>query len=452
MAKITARTPKGMRDHLPADMIKRNYVINTIKSVFESFGFEPIDTPVLELKQTLLNSELGSEAEKLIYYAQHAGGKEELALRYDLTVPLSRFFAEHEHQLKLPFRRYHIAPVWRGERPQKGRYREFYQCDADIVGIKEITADAEVMSIVYTALRRLGFTDFSIKVNNRKLITGIGIYAGVPQEKLPDLYRLIDKTDKIGLNGVLDAMREEGFQEETIHRLADLLSLKGQGTLQQRLAALEDVRQILGDIAIAQEGIEELEALLQTADVLGIDSDHTELDFTMVRGLGYYTGPIFETVITKPDNLGSVQGGGRYDELIGRFRRQSLPTTGISLGIERIIDLMEMLNLYPESVHTTVVQVLVTAFDDTLQNESLRAAMELRHAGIRTEAYLEPRKSLGKQIGYADSKGIPVVVILGPDEVAQNLVQLKRLSDSHEMIVPRSGLVKAVEQLLNNEA
>lgn len=452
MARLEARTPKGMRDQLPADMIKRSYVFNTVRNVFESFGFEPIDTPVLELRQTLLGSELGSEAEKLIYYAQHPGGKEELALRYDLTVPLSRFFAEHENDLKLPFRRYHIAPVWRGERPQKGRYREFYQCDADIVGVKGMSADAEVMSVVYTALRRLGFSDFSIKINNRKLITGIGAYAGVPDEKRPDLYRLIDKTDKIGLAGVLDAMREEQFSDDTVSRLSDLLSIDGKGDLSKRLAALAHIRELLDDNPIAQEGIDELETLIQTADALGIGGENTELDLTMVRGLGYYTGPIFETVITKPDNLGSVQGGGRYDELIGRFRGQSLPTTGISLGIERLIDLMDMLDLYPSAISQTVVQALVTVFDDSLQTESLRMAMTLREAGIRTETYMDARKNIGKQIGYADSKGVRVVVIAGPDEVAQNMVQIKRLHDGHEVKVSRTDLAATVQQLLSDQA
>lgn len=452
MAKLAARTPKGMRDHLPADMLKRRYVFDTVKSVFESFGFEPIETPVLELKQTLLGSELGSDAEKLIYYAQHPGGKEELALRYDLTVPLSRFFAEHENDLKVPFRRYHIAPVWRGERPQKGRFREFYQCDADIVGIKGMAADAEAMSVVYTALRKLGFTDFSIKVNNRKLLTGIGIFAGVPDDKLPDLYRLIDKTDKIGLDGVLDLMREEQFSDDTLSRMQDLLSVDGSGDLATRLAALDYIRNTLGDNSIAQEGLDELVDLLQAADALGISGENTELDFTMVRGLGYYTGPIFETVITKPDNLGSVQGGGRYDELIGRFRGQSLPTTGISLGIERIIGLLDLLDLYPASVNATVVQALVTVFSDELQIDALKMAMELRAAGIRTETYMDARKGIGKQIGYADSKGVQVVVIAGPDEIEQGIVQIKRLSDGHEVKVERAKLAETIQDLLPQDA
>ena len=453
MAKMTARTPKGMRDHLPADMIKRRYVFGLAQEVFESFGFEPIDTPVLELKQTLMGSELGSEAEKLIYYAQHPGAKEELALRYDLTVPLSRFFAQNENDLKLPFRRYHIAPVWRGERPQKGRYREFVQCDADIVGVRGTAADAEVMSVVYTALRRFGFSDFTIKANNRKLLTGIGVFSGVADEKLPDVFRILDKTDKIGLDAVIDLLKEEdGISDDSVARLHSVLQLDGNGDTKQRLAMLGHLREELDGIDVAQEGIQELEEITYAADALGITGENTAIDLTMVRGLGYYTGPIFETVITKPDNLGSVQGGGRYDDLIGRFRGQSLPTTGISLGIERIIDLMDMLDLYPAEISGTVVQTLVTVMNNDLQNESLRLAMELRAAGIRTEAYLDPRKNLGKQLGYASSKGIPVTVILGEDEIEQGVVQIKRLSDGHTESVPRSELVNIIQQWLSHSA
>lgn len=452
MARITARTPKGMRDHLPADLIKRRYVFETVQRVFESFGYEPIETPVLELKETLHGGEMGQDAEKLIYYAQHPGGKEELALRYDLTVPLSRFFAQHENDLKLPFRRYHIAPVWRGERPQKGRFRQFYQCDADIVGVRGTAADAEVMSVVNTALRTLGFADFTIKVNNRKLLTGIGIYAGVPDERVPDLYRIIDKTDKIGLDGVVDQMKEEGLSADAVARMQSVLEMDGTGDTRQRLAALGHLKEEMDDIDIAQEGITELETLIIAADALGIRDENTMLDFTMVRGLGYYTGPIFETVITKPDNLGSVQGGGRYDELIGRFRGQSLPVTGISLGIERLVELMNMLDLYPAELTSTVVQVLVTVFNDEQQTESLRIAMELRESGLRVETYLDPRKSMGKQIGYADSKGIPLVVIAGPDELAADRIKIKRLTDGQETTVARQNLGAELTNLLHNQA
>ncbi len=448
MAKVKARTPKGMRDYLPADMIKRAYVFNIVRDVFESFGFEPIETPALEMRDTLLGGDMGEDAEKLIYYAQHPGGKEELALRYDLTVPLSRFFAQNENDLKLPFRRYHIAPVWRGERPQRGRYREFYQCDADIVGVRGMAADAEAMAVVYTALRRLGFADFTIKANNRKLLTGIGIYAGVPRDQLPELYRIIDKADKIGLDGVAEMMKDNGMSPDIVARMVALLQIEGGGEADQRLAALGHLREELSDVPIAQEALEELETLSRMVDTMGIPTSNVALDFTMVRGLGYYTGPIFETIITKPENLGSVQGGGRYDELIGRFRGQSLPTTGISLGIERLVDLMDMLGLYPSSVNETVVQALVTVFNDDLQAESLHMAMDLREAGVRTETYMDPRKGIGQQLGYADNKGIPLAIIMGPDELERGLVRFKRLWDGTEEMVARDNVGQRASELL----
>jgi histidyl-tRNA synthetase len=441
MPPINTRLPKGMRDFLPEDVIKREYVFGVITEVFQAFGFEPIGTPVLEMGETLLGK-YGQDAEKLIFHAQHPGGKEELALRYDLTVPLSRYVAMHENELTMPFRRYHIAPVWRAERPQKGRYREFYQCDADIVGIQSVAADAEIVSVVTTVLRRLGFADFSIKVNNRKILTGIGIYAGVPDAQLGDLYRSIDKLDKIGLDGVVRELQQNGIAGDAISRMMSLLERRDSG-----LAALGHVREELDGIDIAQEGITELEQMVGYMDAMGVPPENVDIDFAMVRGLSYYTGPIFETSITKPDNLGSVTGGGRYDDLIGLFRRESLPNTGTSLGLERIIDLMDLLNLYPPGL-TVVVQVLVTVFDEETQAEALKLANRLRNSGIRTEAYLNPKRAIGRQVQYADRKGVPIVAFLGSDEVAQGIVKLKRLSDGHEVVTPRADAPQTVRALL----
>lgn len=442
MPKIDARLPKGMRDFLPGDVLKRQYVFGVVADVFRTFGFEPIDTPMLELEEALMGK-YGAEAEKLIFLAQHPGGKEQLALRYDLTVPLSRYVAMHENELQFPFRRYHMAPVWRGERPQKGRYRELYQCDADIVGIADMTADAEIISLVTTALRRLGFADFTVKVNNRKILTGIGMYAGVPDTQLGDLYRSIDKLDKIGLPGVEAELRESGIEESVIRRMMALLERRGEG-----LASLRHLREELDGIAPAQDGIRELEEMAAAMDALGVPSENVVIDYAMVRGLSYYTGPIFETSITKPDNLGSVTGGGRYDGLIGLFRKDSLPTTGTSLGIERIIDLMDLLNLYPPTLTGTVVEALVTVFGVETQPDSLRLANELRQAGIRTEVYLQTNKSIGKQVQYADRKGARVVAFLGSDEIKNGVVNFKRLRDGHTVTVPRAAAAQAVRDLL----
>jgi len=442
MAQLDARLPKGMRDFLPQEVIRREYVIGVITEVFQTFGFEPIYTPTLELLETLLGKG-GEEADKLIFHAQHPGGKEALALRYDLTVPLARYVAMHEHDLTFPFRRYHIAPVWRGDRPQKGRYREFYQCDVDIVGVASMAADAEIISLLVTALGRLGFADFTVHINNRKILTGIGMYAGVPDAQLGDLYRSIDKLDKIGLEGVRRELAESGIADDAIGRMMDLLQWREGG-----LSALGRVREPLRGIEIAQQGITELEQLADYLGALNVPADKVTIDLAMVRGLGYYTGPVFETVITKPDNLGSVTGGGRYDELVGMFRKESLPTTGSSLGIERIIDLMDLLNLYPPELSSTVVQVLVTVFGEATQGASLALANELRAGGIRTEAYMIPNRAIGKQVQYADRKGARVVAFLGEDEIKAGVVKFKRLRDGLETVTPRAEAVQAVRQLL----
>ncbi len=438
--KIKPRLPKGMRDFLPGEMLKREYVFGVVREVFHLYGFEPLQTPVLELKDTLLGK-YGEDAEKLIYHAQHPGGKEEVAMRYDLTVPLARIVAQYENDIILPFKRYQLSPVWRAERPQRGRYREFYQCDADIVGIAGMSADAEILSLVVTALRRLGFGQFTVKINNRKLLTGMGQYSGVPDAQLGDLYRSVDKFDKIGAEGVGKELLERGLPKESVARMLELIQSRQAGT-----ENLDYLQAEMGNIPAAAEGIQELRDLAGYLDDFGVPPHFYDFDFTMVRGLGYYTGPIFETVITEP-NLGSITGGGRYDDLIGLFRKQSLPTTGTSLGIERIIDLMDELNLYPAHIVGTVVQVLVTVFNGDTRANSTRLVAALREAGVRTELYME-EKALGKQFQYADKKGIPLVAILGPEEVASDVVKLKRLSDGTEVSVGRSEAAAKVRKML----
>jgi histidyl-tRNA synthetase len=441
-AKIKPRLPKGMRDFLPGEMLKREYVFSVVREVFHLYGFEPLQTPVLELKETLLGK-YGEDAEKLIYHAQHPGGKEEVALRYDLTVPLARVVAQYENDITLPFKRYQLSPVWRAERPQRGRYREFYQCDADIVGIASMSADAEILSLVVTALRRLGFGQFSVKINNRKLLTGMGQYSGVPDAQLGDLYRSVDKFDKIGASGVQAELIERGLPGDSVARMMELIQSKQPG-----LANLNYLQEVMGDIPAAAEGIRELRELAGYLDDANVPEGFYDFDFTMVRGLGYYTGPIFETIITEP-NLGSITGGGRYDDLIGLFRKQTLPTTGTSLGIERIIDLMDELNLYPAHIGGTVVQVLVTVFNDETRAASTRLVASLREQNVRTELYMD-NKGLGKQFQHADKKGIPLVAILGPEEAAAGVVKLKRLSDGAEVSVPHDAVAAKVGEILSS--
>ena len=444
--KIKPRLAKGFRDFLPAEMLKRQYVIDTVEGVFQLYGYEPLQTPVLEMRDTLFGK-YGEDAEQLIYSAQHGRSKsDEVAMRYDLTVPLSRVVAQYENDITFPFRRYQISPVWRGERPQKGRYREFYQCDADIVGVSGMEADAEVISVMHTVYQRLNLPQPIIKINNRKLLTGMGIFSGVPDGQLPDLYRSIDKFDKIGADGVEKELVERGIPAEAVARMMNLIQSREAGV--KNLDVLDNQ---MGDLEAAQVGIAELRSMVTYLDALGVPTSAYEFDFTMVRGLSYYTGPIFETIIQEP-NLGSVTGGGRYDDLIGLFRRESLPTVGMSLGIERIIDIMTELDLFPSHIGDTVVDLLVTVFDDETQIASARLASQLRKMNIRTELYMSDSKfKLGKQFAYADKKGIPLVATLGPEEVAQGRVSLKRLSDGEEVDVLQADAVDAVVNLMQTE-
>lgn len=431
--KIQPRVPRGMRDILPDKMLLRQYVIGEVERVFQRFGFEPLQTPVLELRETLMGK-YGEDAEKLIYDARHREGKEDLSLRYDLTVPLTRIVAMYPELVK-PFKRYQIAPVWRAERPQKGRYREFYQCDVDIVGSKSMLADAEIVNVLYSVLKQLGFKSFVTKINNRKILTGIGQYAGVPNELLGGLYRSIDKLEKIGRDGVRDEMKQNKIPAPVIDKMMDLIALPPN--------AFGELRELLGDIPIASEGLDELEQLAAYLSDSGLPITNYQFDFAMVRGLAYYTGPIYETSVTEP-KIGSLTGGGRYDELIGLFSDKSIPVTGTSFGIERIIDVMDELAMYPTSVGKTVTQVLVTVFNRDLVGASIRIANELRAAGINTELGLE-WDGLGKQLKYAAAKSIPFAVIVGPDEAGAGKATLRDMASGEQTLVKQEELGTALK-------
>lgn len=437
---IKPRVPRGMRDILPEQMIRRQYVIGVIRDVFEEFGFEPLQTPALELSE-VLTGKYGPDAEKLIYQAGHVGGKEDISLRYDLSVPLCRVVAMHP-QLPKPFKRYQIDPVWRAERPQKGRYRQFFQCDADTVGSESMLADAENVNLIYQVLSRLGFQQFEININDRKLITGIGQFAGVPTEQLGGLYRSIDKLDKIGLAGVREELAENQIPEPVIEKLLALLEVEGDaGTV------LNALSEQLGDSEVAREGISELAELIGYLTTLGVPDEFYKVNVAMVRGLEYYTGPIYETVVEEP-KIGSITGGGRYDELIGSFSKQGYPATGTSFGIERIIDVMEEFDMFPPAVGKTVTQVLVTVFDAELAQESLKLAMLLRQNDIRTEVYCRSTR-LSAQIKYADTKGIPYAVILGSDELEAGKVAIRNLASREQQIVPREKFVECIQEWID---
>lgn len=436
--RVTPQVLRGMRDFLPERMILRQHVIGQLRAIFERFGFEPLETPAIEYAETL-EGKFGEEGDKLMYRFADRGGRR-VALRYDLTVPLARVVAMHG-ELVRPFKRYQIAPVWRAEKPQKGRYREFWQCDVDTAGTSSVLADAEVVNVVYVALRALGFDRFAIKINNRKILAALAQYAGVPVDEAAGIYRAIDKLDKIGRDGVERELREEGLDPTIIAHLLDLLAETGDAK-----EVLRHTRERLAMIPAGLAGVDETEQLLSHLDAAGVPVRSRQVELSMVRGMDYYTGPIFETVVEEP-KIGSVSGGGRYDNLIGLFSKENVPSTGVSFGLERIIDVIEELGMRPANVRRTVAEVLVTVFAPDTLPHSIRIASELRERGINVELYLGSER-LGSQLRYAVRKSIPLAVIAGPDEVAAERCVLKDLAGETQATVERRELAAALRERL----
>ena len=430
-----------MRDFLPERMILRQYVIGQLRTIFERFGFEPMETPAIEYAETL-EGKFGEEGDKLLYRFEDRGGRR-VALRYDLTVPLARVAAMHA-ELTCPFKRYQISPVWRAERPQKGRYREFWQCDVDTVGTESMLADAEVVNVVYLALHSLGFDRFVVKINNRKILAALALYAGVPPAEAGGIYRAIDKLDKIGREAVERELAGEGLSAEVTNRLFDIL-----GESQSDEETLARTRERLAEFPSGLEGVDELTRLVSYLDAAGVPASSRKIDLSMVRGLDYYTGPIFETVVEEP-KIGSVSGGGRYDKLVGLFSRDDIPATGVSFGLERLIDVIEELGMRPESVRATTAEVLVTIFNGDMVGESVRLASALRSAGLNAELYLGDER-LGTQLRYAARKGIPFTVILGPDELAREQVVLKDMVGEDQHTVDRAALAAEIRKRLKRQ-
>ena len=435
MGKITLQILKGTRDFLPAQFILRKKVIEIIAGTFELFGFEPMETPAMEYAETL-EGKYGEEGDRLIYKFEDRGGRK-VALRYDLTVPLARTMAMY--QVEKPFRRYQIAPVWRADKPQKGRFREFWQCDADIVGSRELCADAEVLAVTYRALKNLGFNEFTIRINNRKLLNGMALYGGVTDKEMSGFFRIIDKAEKAGWDDVKKELASKNFSGETIDKTIALMVDDTQGA-----TALSRLKTTLAGIPSAQEGIAELEEIQRCLVNLGVEQRNVLFDGSLARGLDYYTGPIFETIIEKP-RIGSISGGGRFDSLIGMFSGKDVPATGTSLGLERIITVMEELAMVPMT--PTVSQVLVTMFARCLFGESLTVASELRSAGISTEVYVNDDK-LKKQLDYSNKKKIPLVLIIGPDEKERGEVVVKDMEQKTQVTIPRQELVNKIKAMM----
>ena len=425
--------PKGTRDFSPLEMARRNYIFNTIQSVFSLYGFQQIETPAMENIGTLMGK-YGEEGDKLLFRIQNSGEKAasapEKGLRYDLTVPFARYVVQHRENIQFPFKRYQIQPVWRADRPQKGRYREFYQCDVDVIGTNSLVCELELIQIVEEVYRRLGI-NVCLHINNRKVLAGIAEIIGQP-EKIIDITVAIDKLDKIGIDNVNKELTEKGLPQEAIEALQPILHLSG--TTADKLAAL---RTILASSEIGTQGVDELDqlfALIQGAEV----KLNIELDLCLARGLNYYTGAIFE-VKALDVQMGSITGGGRYDNLTGIFGMPNVSGVGISFGADRIYDVLTELNLYPASLQSST-QLLFATFGQEELTYALSWAKALREQKIAVEVYPEPTK-MKKQMGYADTKQIPFVAIVGGDEMAQNKVMLKNMLSGEQKLVSIEEIV-----------
>ncbi|EFO80641.1 histidyl-tRNA synthetase [Oscillochloris trichoides DG-6] len=426
MAKV--QNIKGMRDHLPPAMMLRQYITRTITQVCERYGFEPLQTPVVEYAEAL-EGKLGDD-ESLIYRFEDHGGRR-LALRYDQTVPLARVVAQYAGQITLPWRRYALGPSYRGERPARGRYREFYQADADIVGSSSPLADAEIVAMLSETLAALGFPDFVTLLNHRQIIGGIARVSGLDEVAAGSVYRAIDKFDKIGADGVREELLRSGVNAEAAEHILALVQIEGSSA--EILAELEAR---LDHDARATAAIANLRAIIHGLEQMGVPASRYKIAPRLARGLSYYTGMVFEA-ITPHWPEGSLLGGGRYDELVGQFAGRSLPTVGLAFGIDRLHDVMEELNLGPRPTSTAVAYV--TCFSPELAAESLALAAELRAAGVNTLINLDGG-GLGKQFKEADRKGVRYALVIGPDEVTRGEVVVKDLRDGTQRTVERNGV------------
>ena len=429
--------PKGTRDFGQMEMARRNYIFDTIKGVFMLYGFQQIETPAMENIGTLMGK-YGEEGDKLLFRIQNSGEKASLApekgLRYDLTVPFARYVVQHREELSFPFKRFQIQPVWRADRPQKGRYREFYQCDVDVIGSDSLIGELELIQIVEEVYRRLGI-NVCLHINNRKILAGIAEVIGAP-DKIVDITVAIDKLDKIGVDAVNAELLERGLSDEAIKALQPLLNLSG--TSAEKLASLKG---ILANSEIGLKGVAEMEEVFGLTESTGVKLN-IELDLCLARGLNYYTGAIFE-VKALDAQIGSITGGGRYDNLTGIFGLPGVSGVGISFGADRIYDVLTELDLFPKELQSAT-QVLFATFGVEELRYALSWAKELRAQGIAVEVYPEPTK-MKKQMSYADSKQIPFVAIVGGDEMAQNKVMLKNMASGEQKLVSREEMMKELK-------
>lgn len=440
MSVIRPRTLKGFRDYLPQTMAAREQVIETARQVCRRFGFAPIDTPALEYSEILLGKG-GDESDRQMYRFEDHGGRD-VAMRFDLTVPLARFAAQHAHQLGTPFKRYHVGPVWRGENTQRGRYREFVQFDFDTIGTESLLADIETLVVVHDLFAALGFEGFTIRINNRHVLNGLLDKLGMEEEAVAVL-RALDKLPKIGPQGVRDELhavaRASDEQANSILALAEL-----EGSNDAVLAALPE---IVGDSTRAQTGLTSLETVLSGVRASGVPEERISIDVSIARGLAYYTGTVYETFLNAVSGIGSVCSGGRYDDLASLYTKQRLPGIGGSLGVDRLIAAMEELGMVDDSAATA--DVFVALFVAERADQYLGIAADLRSAGVSVELYPEARK-LGAQMKYADRRGHRLAVIVGEDEFAGATAQVKVLATGRSIEVPLAELATRCKDMLED--
>ena len=447
--------PKGTRDFSPVEMAKRNYIFNTIREVYALYGFRQIETPAMENLQTLMGK-YGEEGDKLLFKSLSSGDflkgikPEDLTqgatghlaaqlcekgLRYDLTVPFARYVVQHRDELQMPFKRYQIQPVWRADRPQKGRYREFYQCDADVVGSDSLLNEVELMQIVDTVFAKFGIR-VCIHINNRKILTGLAEYIGFP-DKIIELTTAIDKLDKVGIDNVKAELLDSGISEDGIEKLMPIFNATGDNN-----GKLDIIARMLDGLETGTKGVEEVRFVLEQLKELGL-SNPVELDLTLARGLNYYTGCIFE-VKALDVQIGSITGGGRYDNLTGIFGMPGLSGVGISFGADRIFDVLNQLDLYPkEAVDGT--QLLFINFGEKEAAFSMQVLAQVRAAGIRAEIFPDASK-MKKQMSYANAKGIPFVALVGENEMNEGKVTLKNMESGEQCLLTPAELVSAIRK------
>lgn len=439
MSRIEPRIFKGARDFLPEQMLHRENILAVMREVFRKYGFAPMETPAIEYLE-ILAGKYGEDADRLIYRLNYkTGSRDEAALHYDLTVPFSRVMAMNP-QLTLPFKRYQIQPVWRADRPQphQGRFREFYQCDIDAVGTDSLIVDAEMVTIVSEILSKLGFNGFVIRINNRKILNGLVDHIGLNPTHTAEICRSVDKLDKQSWDSVSAELQEKNIPPAAISKLGSLVGV-------QQRPTLDSLKIALSGIAIAEEGIAELETIFGYLQEMSVPATHYAFDLSLARGLDYYTGPIFETVLPEHPHIGSLTGGGRYNGLIGMFSGKDMPAVGTTLGLDRIFTAMQQLQMLEDI--QTATKVLVANFaEDTLQ-AAMQCATALRKVNIPAELFPETAK-LKKQLGYADKKGIPFVVIIGEEELAKGSAMVKDLRNGTQEEIPAGTLPGYIKEKL----